>query len=176
MNIDNFAHAVKLTWETDDNVIAVLQGLGASTFLALLERSHLMDTINAQGKRRDGLNPLFRFHQYVSLDSLATSRAVDDLRAGQPSVAIAAQGRVRSHYARLGPPRPDTVVPHHTGKRHPARNDKRSEIDLAARRQSRPRQFLLGWLGECKLNVLHSIAKLFNQGFSTSGTRCPVAK
>lgn len=49
VNIDNFAHAVKLTWETEDNVIAVLQGLGASTFLALLERSHLMDTINAQG-------------------------------------------------------------------------------------------------------------------------------
>lgn len=51
VNIDNFAHAVKLTWQTEDNVIAVLQSLGASTFLALLERSHLMDTLTRQGDR-----------------------------------------------------------------------------------------------------------------------------
>lgn len=49
VNIDNFAHAVKLTWQTEDNVIAILQSLGASTFLALLERSHLMDTLTRQG-------------------------------------------------------------------------------------------------------------------------------
>ena len=52
VNIDNFAHAVKLTWQTEDNVIATLQSLGASTFLALLERSNLMmDTLTRQGDR-----------------------------------------------------------------------------------------------------------------------------
>ncbi|XP_032779429.1 transforming growth factor-beta-induced protein ig-h3 [Daphnia magna] len=49
VNIDNFAHAVKLTWQTEDNVMAILQSLGASTFLALLERSDLMDTLTRQG-------------------------------------------------------------------------------------------------------------------------------
>lgn len=56
VNIDNFAHAVKLTWQTEDNVIAVLQSLGASTFLALLERSHLMDTLTRQGDRLESYN------------------------------------------------------------------------------------------------------------------------
>lgn len=51
VNIDNFAHAVKLTWQTEDNVMAILQSLGASTFLALLERSDLMDTLTRQGDR-----------------------------------------------------------------------------------------------------------------------------
>lgn len=49
-NIDNFAHAMKLTWQAgEDNIIGVLQNLGASTFLALLERSHLMTTLASRG-------------------------------------------------------------------------------------------------------------------------------
>ena len=45
---------MKLAWsESDsgvDGVIGVLQNLGASTFLALLERSHLMSTLAGQGQ------------------------------------------------------------------------------------------------------------------------------
>lgn len=48
-NIDNFAQAMKLAWQTEDNVIAVLQNLGTSTLLALLERTPLMSTLATKG-------------------------------------------------------------------------------------------------------------------------------
>ena len=45
---------MKLAWSDSDSgvdgVIGVLQNLGASTFLALLERSHLMSTLAGQGQ------------------------------------------------------------------------------------------------------------------------------
>jgi len=50
VNIDNFANAVKLTWQTEDTVIATLQSLGASTFLALLERTDLMQLLTGPGE------------------------------------------------------------------------------------------------------------------------------
>lgn len=173
VNIDNFAHAVKLTWETeDDNVIAVLQGLGASTFLALLERSHLMDTISAQGERAAGKQIAHFTNRAFSLGS--SRRAVDHLRAGQPSVAIAAQGRVRSHYARFGTARPDTVLSRRAGQRHPAGYDQRSETGVATREQSCSHQFLLGRLGERKFSISPFIVAL--SSIFISGTQRPAVK
>ena len=48
-NINNFAHAMELAWQAEDNILAKLQSLGASTFVALLERSHLLDMLSSKG-------------------------------------------------------------------------------------------------------------------------------
>ena len=61
-NIDNFAHAVKLTWQTEDNVIATLQNLGASTFLALLERTDLMNILTRQGNQPEIGKVVFNYN------------------------------------------------------------------------------------------------------------------
>lgn len=52
VNIDNFATAwAKMSdEEAQDGVISMLQSLGTSTFLALLERTSLIDTLTTDGK------------------------------------------------------------------------------------------------------------------------------
>ena len=48
-SIDNFATAWSKMSDEEDSVIATLQGLGTSTFLALLERTNLMETLTNDG-------------------------------------------------------------------------------------------------------------------------------
>jgi len=40
---------MQLSWNKEDNVIAKLEDVQTSVFLALLERSHLIDTLTTNG-------------------------------------------------------------------------------------------------------------------------------
>jgi len=48
-NIDNFAHAIQLSWKSEDSVINKLENLQTTIFLALLERSNLINTLASDG-------------------------------------------------------------------------------------------------------------------------------
>ena len=107
---------MKLAWsESDsgvDGVIGVLQNLGASTFLALLERSHLMSTLAGQGQcqpkhfKRTGNDYLKKKQKNNS------NRAVDRFRSGQRCLAILAQRNIRFHHEGSGLVDRDPLLSH----------------------------------------------------------------
>lgn len=110
-NIDNFATAWAKMSDEEDSVITTLQGLGASTFLALLERSNLMDTLT-----NDGIIKSFQrrgdYSNESSCQHWKTYRAVDRLCPGQQRLASSSTGIFRSHYEGSRAAEADPLVPH----------------------------------------------------------------